>query len=486
MFNVAARLRGRFTRAATCVLAAVLFAGCISAFDRHVERAERLVAEQKYREAYRAYQKAAALEPDDPHAARLVAQMAPYAMGEAESEASEALREGDYERASKLAEFVVDIEAKRGFAVHVRVQDTMQLALDGLIAADAWPRAYPFALRVRRLYPTGKALAAAFGRLRQHHLDASDAALAREDFEQAVAELDVIAGHEPELEAEFLAPHRAKVETAWADHLVARAERAAAEERLGASVAWLARAVEVADRAADREAMVAGLRILATEGRFSVLVEERRDPSREALAPDLSVRLRVLDGVAVSTEAEEGTLLLTVTTSPRTCRVSSSVTTATQRYQSGTRWVRNPAYADVVADIATSEGRLATLEADLERIRRAVRRSGRQHRRCLTRELGPAEGKLGAAEAALGVAETSVEAQRSTVDALRRQMQRADGPERDALRAQLDEAERELRRRERERDRLRGARDRAASEVARIRRRCDGHADDIEGAEADL
>lgn len=471
------------------ILASLLLAttpACVSAYDRALDRGHALVAQKKYRDAYSAYRQAAKLDADDPEVQRLLAQIRPYAIEEATQDARRSISAGAYEAAAKHADFVAELDPKEGDRVHAEVRRWMRGALEGLVEGGQMTDAYALAIRAQRLYPRMEGLLATFERLRNHFLDQSDVALAKQDYQGAIESLDVIAKYEPRLERSLLAERRIRVKNAWADHVVTLAQKAEANQHLGAATALYARAFEVAGRPADRQGMTDRLRTLAEEGRFTVLLHEQSPASRPALGPGLSAELRGLDGVRVSTEAEVGTLLLTLTAAPHTCSQSHTTSTASQTYQSGTRRVRNPRYTSIASDIATAERRLASVDADISRVRPEMRRHGREHRRCLESDLAPKEAARNAAQASFDAAEADVAAQEVVVDNLRRRWRQAQGPEKQELRRQLDDAEAELARRESQRDAARRASRTAESDASSAARRCDGHQRSLKRAQGEL
>ncbi len=471
------------------LLAGLLLAttpACVSAYDRALDRGHALVAQKKYRDAYAAYRQAAKHDPDEAEVQRLLAQIRPYAIEEATEDARASVSAGAYEAAAKHADFVAGLDAQQGAELHGEVRRWMRAALQSLVQHGQMAEAYPLAIRSHRLYPKMEGLLATFDRLRKHFLAQSDAALAKQDYRGAIENLDIIAKYEPNLERTMLAERRTRVKNAWADHVVTLAQKAEADQHLGAATALYARAFEVAGRPADRQAMTDRLRILAEEGRFTVLLHEESGTARSPLGPAVAADLRSLNGVRVSTEAEEGTLLLTLTSAPYICSQSHTTSTASQTYQSGTRRVSNPAYTSIVSNIATVQGRLASVEADITRLRPEMRRHGRDHRRCLADDLAPKEAAQRAAQATFDAAKADVAAQQVVVDNLRRRWQQAQGAQKDELRRQLDDAEAELARRKSQRDAARRALNTAESDVSSARSRCASHERSLTRVQGDL
>jgi len=448
---------------------------CVSAYDRALEHGHALVAQAKYRDAYAAYRRAAELDPDEPEVQRLLAQVRPYAIEEATEDARAQISKGKWEKAAEHADFVAKLDAARGARVHGEIQKWMKAALDALVSHEKMAQAYPLAIRSHRLYPKMPGLIGIFDKLRKHYLAKSDAALAGRDYRRAMAALDVIAKYEPKLESSMLAERRTKVRYAWADHVASLAEKAERDGHLGAAAALYARAYEVAARPAERQAMTERLTVLAEQGHFILVLREKSPASRPALGPHLSAELRGLDGVRVSTSSDAGSMLVSVHASPHVCTQTFTTSNETKTYQSGTRRVPNPAHRAIVADVASVEGQLAGVDADIGRLRPQARREGRDHRRCLSGELAPKEAASQAAQAKLDATKANLDAQQVVVDNLRRRWQSATDDEKAELRRQLDDAEAELARRKSEHDAARRAKDSAARTERSARSSCERH-----------
>src|SRR5690606_1221731 len=109
-------------------------------------------------------------------ARRLVDQLRPYAIGEAEDEAGAAIAAGKYEDGLRLAGYVRRLDAARGDALAATVERWMRAGIEGLVAERKMEEAYPVAVRARRLFPRMAGIDDTFAKLRAHFHDRSDRA----------------------------------------------------------------------------------------------------------------------------------------------------------------------------------------------------------------------------------------------------------------------------------------------------------------------
>jgi hypothetical protein len=341
--------------------------GC--AFQNAIESGHTLVAQQHYRAALAEYERALRLDSDSDEARRLIAQITPYAIEEAEADMRRELADGRYEEAVKHADYVGRLDPARGAKQRVVIRDLMQADLEGRLDSGQMAAAYPFALRARRLFPAMPGLDAQLERLRQHYERQADTLAAAQQFEQALGSLEVIAQHEPEQQAR-LAGRRATIRGQWADTVAVKAKAAEAAEELGAAAALYARAFEIAGRAAEGDAMRRIVRELRADGAFVLTMDYAGDPRRRRRVAGLSeAQIASIEGVTLTRASSEGaSMRASVNASAATCSEDVSHSTASQEYVAGTRQVPNPEYQRLTGEIdaAQSDVNLLTSQVTLQ------------------------------------------------------------------------------------------------------------------------
>lgn len=449
------------------LLLAVLAGGC--AAHPGIDRGHALVAAGDYREALAAYQEALADDPEDEEAARLVAQLKPWARDQAYAEAEGALGEGRYEAAVRHAKYVARLDPALAIELERHIEVVMRAGLEAELVAGQHERAYPLAVRAARLFPHMRGLGTVFARLRGHFRALSETRAAAGDYEGALAALDVIEEHEPSLAGE-LAPERHALRVRWADDVRAAAE---ADERAGAmglAAARYARAFEIAERERDADDMRRVLRALQPLGELHLGLGLGGDAERgRRVEPTLTTRLAALDGV-VLVEADEDVHIDAVAhLAPLRCTQSSRRSTESQDYVSGYRDVENPDWARLTVEIERASQQVDRHERAVAEAVTARDRAAAEVTRCVQREEQPAERALRQAERERERAEGQVERQREEV---RRLESLGDA---EALRR----AREELRRLERRADEARREESNARSDLDRAHRRCDRHRDDV-------
>jgi tetratricopeptide (TPR) repeat protein len=342
--------------------ALLTLSGC--AFQSAIESGHQLVAQQHYRAALAEYERALRLDPDSDDARRLVAQITPYAIEEAEVDMRRELGEGRYERALEHADYVSRLDPARGAKQRQVVRDLMRTDLEGRLAGGQMASAYPLAVRAARLFPDMPGLGGIFERLRQHYEREAELLAAKGDYEQALAALDVIEQHEPD-QAPRLAPRRAQIRGQWADSVAAKAQSAEAAEELGAAAALYARAYEIAGRAVEGDAMRRLVRQLREEGSFVLAMDYSGDPRRRKRVAGLTApRLADIEGVVVA-DAEGVSMRAAVSAGAASCSEDVTTSTASQDYVAGTREVANPEHQRLSAELAAAQSRLSVLTSQV-------------------------------------------------------------------------------------------------------------------------
>ncbi|HHH27205.1 MAG TPA: hypothetical protein ENK57_02490 [Polyangiaceae bacterium] len=456
------------------LLLAVALGGC--AAHPGIERGHGLVAAGNYRDALAAYQEVLADDPDDEEAARLVAQLEPWARDQAYAEAEQALGEGRYEAAVRHARYVGRLDPTLARELTSHIEAVMRASLEAELMASRHERAYPLAVRASRLFPHMRGLGTVFARLRGHFRALSKRRAAQRDYEGALAALDVIEEHEPSLSGE-LAPERRALRERWADdvHGQGRAEERAGH--LGLAAVRYAHAFEIAKRERDADDMRRALRAVQPLGELHLGLGLSGDAERASrVEPALTTRIAALDGVVIVGEDEDVHIDAVAHLAPLRCMQSSHRSTESQDYVAGHRDVENPEWVRLTREIEQAAREYDRHDRSIAEAVAARDRAAAEVTRCAQREEEPAERVLRRAQQRLERARERVERQREKV---RRLESSGDA---DALRR----AREELRRLERDADDARREESRARSSLEQAHRRCDRHRDDVTKSDAEI
>jgi hypothetical protein len=356
--------------------------GC--AFGRALDRGHDLVAAQQYRAALAAYEQALRLDPDSEEARRLVAQIRPYALSEAERAAGVAVAAGRWEEAFELGAYVARHDSARGEKLRGAVEGDMRAAIDAQLAASRHEAAYALAVRARRLAPRMARLEATLAGLRARFYAEAESLSAAGRHEPALAALEVVARYEPEREAE-LDERRAVVRGRWADEVAAQARAAEAAGTFGAAAALYAHAVEIAARPEHLQALRAHARGLREQGAFVVRLGADGDAvRRDRLAGAVASLAASVEGVVVD-DAAEAQLTLDLWAPPARCGDAEAVSTEAREYVAGTRLVPNAAHAELLARAEAVRDRVHRTRDALRRERARARRLDEQIAACRER-----------------------------------------------------------------------------------------------------
>jgi tetratricopeptide (TPR) repeat protein len=417
-----------FARLLVVFAALVGLAGC--AVQNAIDAGNAFVEQREYRRALAEYERAAKIDPDSDEARRLVAQITPFALDEAEADMQAELTHARYEQAMTHVAYVRRYDAQRAEALSGRVRTQMHTHVEAHMAKGDMLKAYPLAVRAAKLFPDMPGLDSMFQRLRAHYVAQSEAHVAAGRYADALASLDVIERHEPHMKAS-LKERRARIRGKWADTVVAKAVSAEQAEELGAAAALYGRAYEIAGREPDGDAMRRVMRVLREDGAFQLKVDYDGDVTRRQAISKLATPLvTAIEGVTIAKADDALSMRANVTAGRASCDESYTTSTRSKDYVAGTRQVPNPAYDQLSTDIDnetvevnvlsskvnSKEAQVSRLEARLRRCERrqqAARNNGKDRRQIpdcnpprtqlsnAKSELSSLKSKLGSAQSRL-------------------------------------------------------------------------------------
>lgn len=331
------------------MLAVSLLCGC--GVQRAIASGNTFVEQREYRRALAEYERALRLNEDSDEARRLIAQIKPYALDEAEADVGAELANGHYEQALRHVGYLRRYDDTRAERQRERVEAQLLTHLETHIAQGEMTLAYPLAVRAQRMFPRMQGLGSVFERLRAHFHAEADHRAAAGRFQDALDSLDVIERHEPHQRA-ALAPHRAQIRGRWADTIVLEAQRAESADELGAAAASYGHAFEIAQRQEDGDAMRRIVRILRKDGQFELDISFAGDPNRKTALTRLATpQLTAIDGVALATDEDSLSMIASVSVGQESCSETHTTSSRSKDYVAGTRQVPNPNYDQLSTEI---------------------------------------------------------------------------------------------------------------------------------------
>ena len=355
-----------------CVLGSM--PGC--GYRRAMNRAERHVESEQWREAVVEYRNALKRKPDSPDAQAGLDAVRIPALHDTVAAARAALPRGEYETAMDHAAFAGSLDDGHASVQRLRgdVLEAMRGDLDDRIDSGEMERAYALADRIGALFPTAPFLHDVYDQLREHFFERADMLLEEGRFAAALEQLALVEIYEPDLGDEVETRARV-IRTAWAEDLTgSAADRESAGHR-GAAAALLATAHQVAGREED---LARGLRLahrLQLEGRFSVSLRTAGDPARIEWALDPAAEgIAAISGADAVGEEQDAWLVWTLSAGETGCDQTNTVIDATQDYVAGQLSTDNPDYLvllehgdEIRRDLDETVVELAGARADLER-----------------------------------------------------------------------------------------------------------------------